>query len=127
MGEIDPNHVQLPGVFVNCVYEADPKSKWSEKRIEKFMYRTKPGEKVVDTSPGAKVRAKIAERAAKEVKPGMHINLGIGIPTLIPAFVPAEYGIMLQSENGVIGVGDYPVKGEEDADLINAGKVSPAM
>jgi 3-oxoacid CoA-transferase len=97
VGEIDPNDVQLPGVFVNCVYESDPKSKWSEKKIEKFMYRSKPGEKVIDTSPGAKTRAKIAERAAKEVKPGMSINLGIGIPTLIPAFIPPEYGIMLQS------------------------------
>lgn len=53
----------------------------------------------------------------------MSINLGIGIPTLLPAFIPAEYGIMIQSENGVIGVGDYPLAGQEDSDLINAGKV----
>ena len=66
---------------------------------------------------------KIATRAAKEIKDGMSLNLGIGIPTLIPSVLPPDTKIDLHSENGIMGVGDYPEKGREDPDLINAGKV----
>jgi 3-oxoacid CoA-transferase B subunit len=62
-------------------------------------------------------------RAAKEVKSGMYINLGIGVPSDLPAYLPPDVKIILQGENGILGIGNYPKKGEEDADLINAGKV----
>lgn len=68
------------------------------------------------------MRFKIAKRACKEIKNGMYINLGIGIPTLIPAFLPPDVKVELHSENGVLGVGNYPPRGQEDPDLINAGK-----
>jgi 3-oxoacid CoA-transferase subunit B len=64
----------------------------------------------------------IAKRIAKEIKNGMFVNLGIGIPTLVANYVPEGYDIVLQSENGILGMGPFPYEGEEDADLINAGK-----
>ena len=64
----------------------------------------------------------IAKRIAKEVKDGYYVNLGIGIPTLVANFVRDDINVEFQSENGILGMGPFPVEGEEDADLINAGK-----
>ncbi|MBE7641453.1 MULTISPECIES: CoA transferase subunit B [Salegentibacter] len=64
----------------------------------------------------------IAKRIAKEVKDGYYVNLGIGIPTLVANFVRDDIEVEFQSENGILGMGPFPIEGEEDADLINAGK-----
>jgi 3-oxoacid CoA-transferase subunit B len=67
-------------------------------------------------------RERIVRRAALELQDGFYVNLGIGIPTLVANYVPPDIEVVMQSENGMLGIGPYPLKGSEDADLINAGK-----
>ena len=67
-------------------------------------------------------REQIAERAAREIAPGSIVNLGIGLPTLVTGYVPTEAGVWFHSENGLLGMGPFPYEGEEDPQLINAGK-----
>ena len=70
----------------------------------------------------ALTKEQIAQRIARELRDGYYVNLGIGIPTLVANYIPAGMNVVLQSENGLLGMGPFPYEGEEDPDLINAGK-----
>jgi 3-oxoacid CoA-transferase len=120
-GELDPDHIHLSGVYVHRIYKP-PKY---DKLIERLRLSKEPSATTTSSvSPPVKLdsRQKIARRAALEFKDGMFVNLGIGLPTLAGNYVPKNVNIVLQSENGLIGIGPYPKKGQEDADLVNAGK-----
>ena len=118
-GEIDPIAVHLPGIYVKKVIQST-----AEKKIEKFTFRKEEGADMSALGKGdtASKRERIVRRAAKEFRNGMYANLGIGMPMLAPSFVDPSVEVQLQSENGILGLGPYPRKGEEDPDLINAGK-----
>jgi len=70
----------------------------------------------------ALTKEQIARRIARELQDGYYVNLGIGIPTLVANYIPEGIEVVLQSENGLLGMGPFPLEGEEDPDLINAGK-----
>jgi 3-oxoacid CoA-transferase len=120
-GEIAPEAVHLPGIYVKRVIKST-----SEKKIEKYTWAkdesATDAKAVLGSGETAAKRERIVRRAAKEFKNGMYANLGIGMPMLAPSFVGPEVEVQLQSENGILGLGPYPAKGKEDADLINAGK-----
>lgn len=119
-GGIEPASVHLPGIYVTRVVRST-----AEKEIEKRVYAKDPREAAVSalgSGETASKRERIVKRAAKEFKNGMYANLGIGMPMLAPSFVDPSIEVQLQSENGILGLGPYPQKGQEDPDLINAGK-----
>ena len=116
-GQLDPDHIHLPGIYVDRVIKGEK----YEKKIEKTML-FKPQDQHHNKTSDELKREKIARRAALELKDGMFVNLGLGIPTLIPSFMDPNIHVDLHSENGMFGIGPYPKENEINPDLINAGK-----
>jgi 3-oxoacid CoA-transferase len=124
-GSFEPSEVHLPGIYVQAVVKTS-----APLMIERRTVMPKGGDgnsSPKALSPADVVRERIAQRCALELKAGMNVNLGIGIPTLIPKLLPQGMVVQFQSENGLLGMGPYPEDGKEHADLINAGKETVTM
>ena len=118
IGELKPADIDLPGIFIDRIVQAT-----EDKIIEvKVLRQDNDVEAEGAKSDALARRNRIAKRAAKELKPGFYVNLGVGMPTLAPSFLPPDNNVWIQSENGILGMGPYPTEEELDADIINAGK-----
>jgi 3-oxoacid CoA-transferase len=115
-GEIDPNDVHLPGIFVDRIVPATV-----EKSIEIMKLRKEEGAEAGATAAkneAQEKRDRIGRRAAEELRDGYYVNLGVGIPTLAVSFLPPTRKVWIQSENGILGMGPYPTKSQVDAYVI---------
>lgn len=116
IGSIDPDVVDLPGIFIDRIVPAT-----APKNFE--VLKIAPSKEESGKPSTLDARNRIARRAAKELHDGYYVNLGVGIPTLAASYLPEDAKVWLQSENGILGMGPYPAtEADADPDLINAGK-----
>jgi 3-oxoacid CoA-transferase len=116
VGSLDPNLIHTPGIYVQRIFQGEA----YQKPIEHLTTLHEKAENQL--SPLEAKKEWIAEQIAKEINDGDYVNLGIGIPTRVANHIPADRKVIFQSENGLLGIGPFPIAGQEDADIINASK-----
>ncbi len=130
-GSLDPAQIHTPGIYVQRIFQGKDYEKRIEQRTIAPAVETskRPNEKEITQEAKTPLpigqgldKNQIAKRIAREVKDGYYVNLGIGIPTLVANYIPKGINAVLQSENGLLGIGPFPTEDKVDPDLINAGK-----
>lgn len=116
VGSLDPNHIDLPGIYVDRIVPATAPKNIEIKKLKQPQHEAASG-KGRDAR-----RERIARRAAKELKHGYYVNLGVGLPTTATAYLDPSTRVWVQSENGILGMGDYPTEEQLNPDIVNAGK-----
>ncbi|EGN96205.1 hypothetical protein SERLA73DRAFT_185833 [Serpula lacrymans var. lacrymans S7.3] len=122
VGSISPNAVHLPGIYVDRIVKATAPKNIEFVTLAKSSSDTSSASLTPEQSRAKEQRHRIAKRAAKEIKDGFYVNLGIGMPTLVTEYLEPGVSVWLQSENGILGMGPYPTEVQLDPDIINAGK-----